>query len=324
VVIREFEVVADSSGYFEKQIVLEEGMNTIDITAIDWFGRDVAGQIVRSNPNTAKQTVIYDTVAPVLSNVRIDTPRDPTRMEFAPISGNVEEFIGNATPYDPRTVDLRVNGESVELLSDGKFEKLLTLSEGLNVFQIIATDAAGNSVSMNISKTRDTSPPSLIIDEVPSSTDQSELTITGSVELGTILTVNGKIVNVAGDGTFEEEVTLSPGPNVITAQAVDSAQNTRSVQVVIVREMADISPYIIMILLAIIVLILGYLLGSKLKKPGEFPEEEDIEEAPLVEEPTEEEVEEALDEEPADLEGVPTPEETLNPHIDEELVGEEV
>jgi hypothetical protein len=150
------------------------------------------------------------------------------------------------------------------------------------------------------------------------------LTITGSVELGTILTVNGKIVNVAGDGTFEEKVALSPGPNVITAQAVDSAQNTRSVQVVIVREMADISPYIIMILLAIIVLILGYLLGSKLKKSGEFPEEEDIEEAPLVEEPTEEEVEEAPDEEPADLEGVPTPEETLNPHIDEELVGEEV
>ena len=321
VVIREFEIIADNTGYFEKDIVLEEGMNTIDIIAIDWWGRDVAGRTVRSNPNSAIQTIIYDTVAPVFIDVRVDVPRDPTTFEFVPITGMIEESIGNATPYDPTTVDLTINGEPVTMLSDGKFEKLFALSEGLNTFHLVATDAAGNTATLNTSITKDTSPPSLVIDEVPTSTEDSELTITGTVEPGTILTINGKFVSVAGDGSFEETVPLTVGPNVITAEAVDSAQNIRNVQVVIVREESDMSPYIIMALLAIIVLILGYLLGSKFRKPAELLEEEEIEEAPLLEEPTEEEVEADLGEEPA--EGVPTPEDTLNPHIEEELISEE-
>jgi WD40 repeat protein len=320
VVIREFELAADSSGYFEKEIALEEGMNAIDIIAIDWFGRDVTGNVVRSNPNSAMQTIIYDTVAPVLSDVRLDTL---TTLEFVPITGRVEEFIANATPYDPRTVDLRINGEAVDMQSDGMFEKLLSLSEGVNIFNVVATDAAGNVAFENRSITKDTSPPSLIIDEVPSTTDKSEIKITGSVEPGSILTVNGKFVSVAGDGTFEETVTLSSGPNVITAEAVDSAQNVRNVQVVIVREVSDISPYIIMLLLILIGLILGYLLGSKLRKSGELPEEEMLEEAPLLEEPSEEEVEDIGEGESAETEDVPSPEDTLNPHIEEELVGEE-
>ncbi|MEE9223207.1 MAG: S8 family serine peptidase [Thermoplasmata archaeon] len=321
VVIREFEVMADNTGYFEKDIVLEEGMNTIDVIAIDWWGRDVAGRTVRSNPNSAMQTIIYDTVAPVFIDVRVDVPRDPTTFEFVPITGMIEEFIGNATLYDPTTVDLTINGEPVTMQSDGKFEKLFALSEGLNAFHLVATDAAGNTATLNTSITKDTSPPTLVIDDVPTSTEDSELTITGTVEPGTILTINGKFVSVAGDGSFEETVSLTVGPNIITAEAVDSAQNTRIVQVVIVREESDMSPYIIMALLAIIILILGYLLGSKFRKPGELPEEEEIEEAPLVEEPIEEEVEADVGEEPA--EGVPTPEDTLNPHIEEELIGEE-
>jgi WD40 repeat protein len=321
VVIREFEVIADNTGYFEKDIVLEEGMNTIDIIAIDWWGRDVAGRTVRSNPASAMQTIIYDTVAPVFIDVRVDVPRDPTTFEFVPITGMIEESIGNATLYDPTTVELTINGQPVSMQSDGRFEKLVSLNEGLNTFHLVATDAAGNTALLNTTVTKDTSPPSLVIDEVPSSTEDSELTVTGTVEPGTILTVNGKFVSVAGDGSFEETVTLSVGPNVITVEAVDSAQNTRNVQVVIVREESDMSPYIIMALLAIIILILGYLLGSKLRKPAESFEEEEIEEAPLVEEPTEEEVEEAMDEVPS--EDVPAAEDTLNPHIEDEMIGEE-
>ncbi len=322
VVIREFEVVSDSSGYFEKDIILEEGMNTIDIIAVDWFGRNVADKVVRSNPSFATQTIIYDTVAPTLSDVRIEA-RNPTNLEFARITGIVEEFMANATPYDPRTVDLRINGEAVDLLSDGKFERLLTLSEGLNMFALVATDAAGNNASMNVSITKDTSPPSLIVDEVPSSTYDEELTITGTTEPGAILTINGRFVSVGLDGKFEDDIALQSGPNVITLEVVDSAQNVRNVQVVVVREHTDLSIYVIMVLLILIGLILGYLLGSRFRKPKEPGEEEMIEEETLVEEPSEEEVEEVLEGEPAEIEDVPTSEESLNPHIEEELIGEE-
>lgn len=323
VVIREFELVSDSNGYFEKDIVLEEGMNTIDIIAIDWWGRNVAGKVVRSNPNSATQTIIFDTIAPVLSDVRIDT-RVPTNLEFVPLTGTLEEFIANATPYDPRTVDLRINGDKVETLSDGRFERLVALSEGLNVFTLVATDAAGNTASLNVTVTRDSSPPSLVLDEVPSSTSDGEITLTGTVEPGSILTINGKFVSVATDGTFEETVALSPGPNTITAEVVDSAQNVRTLQVVVVREQSDIWPYIIMALLALILLVLGYLIGSKLRKPSEeFPEEEMVEEEVVEEEPSEIEVEEVLEEEPVGMEDVPSPEDTLDPHIEEELVSDE-
>ncbi len=318
VVIRELEVVADEDGFFQAEIVLVEGENRIDVTAIDWFGRNVAGDIVRSNPNTVVQTIIYDLQDPVLTGVRF-VEGTLTSNEYGTIGGKVEEYIAEGTTYDPRTVTLRINGEAVEIQSDGLFDKVLTLNEGQNTFLLVATDAAGNSVSMYKNITKDTTPPSLILDEVPSSTEGSEVTISGTVDAGSILTVNGKFVSTAG-GTFEDKVALQPGPNVIYVEAADSAGNVRSLQVVVVKETADMLPYLIMAVLIIVGLILGYFVGSRLRKEGIEPEEEEeVEEEALAEEPTEEEVEEVLE-----AEALVEEETIADLGTQEELIEEEV
>jgi WD40 repeat protein len=317
VVVREFELVADEDGYFEVELALEEGVNTIDIIAIDWFGKKGV-DVVRSNPNFATQTIIYDTKGPVLTEVRFDT-QSPTNKEYVGISGIVEEYIAEDTPYDPRTVKLTINGEEVEIQSDGYFDKLVMLQEGVSTYNLVATDAAGFSVQLNRTITKDTSPPSLTVDELPSSTDSSVVKVTGTVDTGSILTVNGKIVSIGSLGAFEENVNLQPGPNVITVTATDSAQNVRNFQVVVVRESADMLPYIILIVAIIVCLIVGFFLGSRLRKE-EIPEEEEmIEEEALAEEPTaEEEVEEVPEEAPSVAE-----EEIAIPEMEEELIGEE-
>lgn len=295
VIIREVEVVADEFGFFQAELTLVEGENRIDITAIDWYGRNNAGDTVRSNTNTVVQTVIYDLQDPVLTGVKIDEGT-LTNKDFGVLSGTVEEYIADQTPYDPRTVTLRINGEVVEIQSDGQFAEVLMFNEGQNVFYLVATDMAGNSVSTYKNLTKDTAPPSLIVDDVPGFTDASEVTITGSVEAGAALTVNGKFVSTAG-GTFEEKIALQPGPNVIIVEASDSAENVRSLQVVVVRETGDMLPYLIMAIVIIVGLVLGYLLGSRLRREEIELEMEEVEEEVLAEVPTEEEVGEVPEEE---------------------------
>ncbi|MFQ5884806.1 MAG: hypothetical protein ACE5IO_06870, partial [Thermoplasmata archaeon] len=277
-----------------------------------------AGDTVRSNPNSVVQIIIYDLQNPVLTGVRF-VEGTLTSNEYGTIGGTVEEYIAEGTTYDPRTVTLRINGEAVEIQSDGLFDKVLTLNEGQNTFLLVATDAAGNSVSMYKNITKDTTPPSLILDEVPSSTEDSEVTVSGTVDAGSILTVNGKFVSTAG-GTFEDRVALQPGPNVIYVEAADSAGNVRSLQVVVVKETADMLPYLIMAVLIIVGLILGYFVGSRLRKEEiELEEEEEVEEEVLAEEPTEEEVEEVLE-----AEALVEEEAVTDLGTQEELIEEEV
>ncbi|UCD92216.1 MAG: S8 family serine peptidase [Methanobacteriota archaeon] len=317
VVIRELELVADESGYFQAEIALVEGENRIDVTAIDWFGKTVAGDIVRSNPNSVIQTIIYDLEDPVLTGVRFQEGT-LTNQDHGTLGGTVEEYIAEGTTYDPRTVTLKINGEEVEIHYNGMFSRVLTLNEGHNTFLLEATDAAGNSVSMYKNITRDTAPPSLILDEVPSSTEDAEVVISGTVDPGSILTINGKFVSTAG-GTFEDTVALQPGPNVIYMEAADSADNVRSLQVVIVRETGDILPYIIMAVLIIVGLLLGYLVGSRMRRGEIEPGEEEVEEEVLAEEPTEEEAEEVLE-----AEALVEEEDMVEVGAQEELIEEEV
>ncbi|UCD91769.1 MAG: hypothetical protein JSV43_05885, partial [Methanobacteriota archaeon] len=241
-----------------------------------------------------------------------------TNQDHGTLGGTVEEYIAEGTTYDPRTVTLKINGEEVEIHYNGMFSRVLTLNEGHNTFLLEATDAAGNSVSMYKNITRDTAPPSLILDEVPSSTEDAEVVISGTVDPGSILTINGKFVSTAG-GTFEDTVALQPGPNVIYMEAADSADNVRSLQVVIVRETGDILPYIIMAVLIIVGLLLGYLVGSRMRRGEIEPGEEEVEEEVLAEEPTEEEAEEVLE-----AEALVEEEDMVEVGAQEELIEEEV
>jgi hypothetical protein len=59
-------------------------------------------------------------------------------------------------------------------------------------------------------------------------TDVPTATVSGTTEPGVHLTVNGVVANVESDGTFEFQLALMEGENVITATATDSSGNSDS------------------------------------------------------------------------------------------------
>jgi len=72
--------------------------------------------------------------------------------------------------------------------------------------------------------------PVLSVADVPSTVSEEKLTVTGTVEGATKVTVNGQEVTVNEDGTFSAEVTLIEGDNTITIVAVDAVGNETKVE----------------------------------------------------------------------------------------------
>jgi hypothetical protein len=308
VVIREKMVVADENGYFEAELDLEEGQNVIDVVAVDFFGITVGKEIVRSNTKTLQKLVIYDTISPTLSDLRIDKIT-PTQSEYVTLTGKVEDLIANATPYDPSTVTVTVNDVQVDVESDGTFSTLLKLQEGLNVNLIEAVDMAGNMAMGYRNITRDTIAPGLIMEDVPTTTQKDTIKIEGAADPRSIVTVNGKFVSVGPDGSFNEEISLREGANLIVVEAMDSAGNSRISRIVVEMDVPDYTPWMFAGIGVLVALILGVLVGGMISAKPREEEEVEIEE--LFEEGVPEEVmeeEEEMLEEEAPEEEPPAPE----------------
>ncbi len=128
----------------------------------------------------------------------------------------------------------------------------ITLIENYNVDSAIlpevVADDNGNAIAIWLHSDRtyysiwanryvapDDKPPTLSILNPTSGAivDIPTITVSGTTEPGVHLVVNGIVVNVASDGTFEFLLALSEGENLITAKASDASDNsvTKSVTV---------------------------------------------------------------------------------------------
>lgn len=199
------EIGADGS--FSSSVALSEGANLITISVTDAAG----------NRNVREISIYRDTTAPSVS-ISVSGPRIRS-VPSVTVSGNVD-LISEVGP-----VSVTVNGEPVVVHTDGTFTADVSLVEGVNTITVVATDAAGNSATKEISVTVDSTAPSLSLDPVPSTVSTKQLTLSGSVESGAKVYVNGKQV-VASSGRFSTQVSLSRGNNLITVSAVDAAGNS--------------------------------------------------------------------------------------------------
>jgi len=70
------------------------------------------------------------------------------------------------------------------------------------------------------------SPPGLVISNVPSefTSDKDEVVLQGKTDPGAIVSINAEPIHVLSDGTFSQEVQLSPGVNEIVVQATNRAE----------------------------------------------------------------------------------------------------
>lgn len=121
-----------------------------------------------------------------------------------------------------------INDFDLVLDEDGGFTLQVVLQEeGENVFIARVFDMAGNVGITNITLLKDTTPPVLRVNEVPRYTKDGEVTVRGTVIdlLETLLTVNGRFGASLVNGTFEFNVTLVIGRNVLLFEAVDALGN---------------------------------------------------------------------------------------------------
>jgi hypothetical protein len=184
---------------------LRDGLHSLEVRATDAGG------------NFASTGVSFtvDTTAP---NIYISSP-------VPGFLTNLSELAVSGLAEPGSTVT--VNGVTA-LTTGAYFSAVIRLSEGQNDITAWAVDAAGNSNSSSISVRLDTVPPALTVHQDPpgSAVNRPQLNITGEMEHGSSVSVNGRWVVLPGlAASFWTLILLHPGGNIITIVATDRAGN---------------------------------------------------------------------------------------------------
>jgi hypothetical protein len=187
-----------------------------------WASTDISGRIVKSNT-----TVAIDHSG-MLINVTIDD-LPPFLVVNSPVSG----FLTNDTGVDitgrtDPTASLTIGGSQVQVTQTGDFTKYLGLLEGKNDIPVVAMDASGNTAQVDLMVYRDTKTPVVKISSPANGTTvgNPDPYVSGNAEPGSLLTINGKIVPVSADKSFNTTIHLTEGQNTITAIDRDKVGNT--------------------------------------------------------------------------------------------------
>jgi hypothetical protein len=171
---------------------------------------------------------------PITSNDKTP-PAPPTFKTFPDFTNQATTSItGSAEPGS--TLKLTFNGAERDILvdKDGNFSfQNLTLQNGDNTFFAFAVDSAGNISQKSGDKkiVYDNKPPNLSVDSPADGSKffgsgQRQVTIQGTTDSGSSVTINDRIVSVDDSGKFQYTLTLSGGDNKFTIKSVDSAGNS--------------------------------------------------------------------------------------------------
>jgi nitrogen fixation protein FixH len=204
VAINGLAVVAGPDGKFSVVLNLTEGKNTVELVC-----RDGA-----NNTFSLARQGIRDTAAPFL---RIVEP-----LEGARTNASLVRVIGQIEAG----ATLTMNRQPFPVTEMG-FDNYLRLEEGENMFAFTACDRAQNSNTTILRIERDSLAPAITV-LGPSDgaiSNRTTVTVWGTTEPGASVAVNGKAVTNA-NGTFETEVTLVEGANIIAITASDGLGNT--------------------------------------------------------------------------------------------------
>jgi subtilisin family serine protease/uncharacterized protein YfaP (DUF2135 family) len=135
----------------------------------------------------------------------------------------------------PLPVNLTVNGEGVAVQPNGSFSHVTNLTRGLNTLVIHAVDPAGNARE-EVYVIESKPDVALVVVPLPTYVNQTNVEVSGMVELDADLTINGVAVQPAEDGSFRVIWDLVEGPNTIVVAAEDFVGNRREVRYEVVRD----------------------------------------------------------------------------------------
>jgi hypothetical protein len=202
-----YRVNAGSDTQYSSPIQLPEGSVTLS-----YYARDTQG-----NQEQVRQlTFKIDTTAP---QVTITTPLEGSA------TGNANIAVTGRTEAGSSVV---INNIPATTQATGDFTGPVTLHEGSNAIQVVATDIAGNVGQTRVNVTLDTKPPVLTTTspKIYSTVMTQQVTVSGKTEAGATVMVGGAKVNVAADGSFSILYMFpKEGLNVIEVSSTDAAGN---------------------------------------------------------------------------------------------------
>lgn len=213
------EVKLGDDGAFSTSVTLKSGENMISVSASNDKGSTSVSVKVIYEPK-AKEG------APSLT---VTEPGDGASVTTS--------SVGVAGKADGAT-SVKINGNEVILEADGSFKGTVTLIEGDNTINIMASNDAGStSASVKVTysaEAADVIPPILSVTTPVNNsvTNQPSVLVSGTTEDGAKVTINGASATVSG-GVFSVPYTLTEGTNTINVAASDAAGNktTQSVTV---------------------------------------------------------------------------------------------
>ena len=204
-------VLLGANGAFSTNVALSEGPATLTLVATDAAG----------NATSVTRHVVRDATPPVIT-LQDPAPGALTRTAAYTVTGSVS---------DATAVTVTVNGVSAPVTADRSFSLGVTLVDGANAMNVVATDAAGNQSTASGSVLLDAAPPALTISAPATETSVTKTaayTVSGTASdrTGVTVTVNGVPATIDGTGAFSAQVTLNEGANQLAVIATDGAGNS--------------------------------------------------------------------------------------------------
>ncbi|WNG16934.1 RHS repeat-associated core domain-containing protein [Cystobacter fuscus] len=142
-------LVRGTDGKYRKTLPLNDGLNTFQVVAYDEVG----------NSKTLPVSVLRDGEAPRIS---VSTPAEGAFV--GALSVNVVGKVEDET-YAGAKVQLTLAGSPVAVAADGTFSTGLTLQQGYNTLQFVATDKVGNKGTLRRTFLANATPPTLTLSE---------------------------------------------------------------------------------------------------------------------------------------------------------------
>jgi len=173
-------------------------------------------------------------------NVVTEPPKVPVLDELPNVTANknitITGTVEDVSADNPVKVSMYLNNSvirTVKVAEDGKFTaEDVSLVNGENQISAKATDQAGNqsNTSTPVSVTLDVQKPQIALDEIPATTGNAILEVSGTVtdntEVASInLIFNGESQELGTEASFSQELELIEGDNTIQIEAIDIADN---------------------------------------------------------------------------------------------------
>ncbi len=218
-------------GVFQREIILQEGDNIVEIRAVDKVG----------NENIKYVTIVRDTVKPFME---VTSPTGDfllTRETTVPFTGTISGAMGVTIEHKSIPLPTSLVGPNDDWETGGEWmlDLLLGPQDLDQTVVVTAFDEAGNKVIVNIQIVLDIVNPSLHVDKIDLNDDgiaDTEVDV-ALIPLNGTTDANIQTVTVQGvefqviDGEFDILWSLAAGLNIINVVVTDEAGNEATFEV---------------------------------------------------------------------------------------------